>query len=634
MRFNAGYFGTCAVVLALLGTVLAGFILSVDRTTEPVTNYNYITDVSGLFSYSDVPAYIEYNPSTNYVGYIEDSTTPKYEASSTANNYRYVVSAGAVSTTTYTLSNINTSGSPSISLNPDYAESRGWHAFIKPDSTVQTYDPRIYWDGSDYDFGTPWAWAQPTNGDVCGVGSPIENSIPQITSLQTVLSAMDITGAFEKVEITITQTGAYPVLIYGGDWDISSIGQYYPYAVLNEDNAVPTDLEIDGATLTVKAYRNNTLMWEKPAVNVAVMHWYNARSNNNGISAVSCSATFDATITGLPVYGYMNPNAGVTLNGAGSIDWSNGYDNNEVTIKVLKPSSSAKLTITANASPFTVGWDSGVLKVWDSSNNVILTLGDWIAVQLTLNGSTGAVSFTPLYFDVSLITVADDTAYTQIVDNLITIGDISGISFSAGVGVTVPHWQIVKTTVFLNTYNTVMLDPALNIKAYFPELTDYRLNFYSFAIYGDSFTINDVPFTVNREAGTVTFTYLGVSVTQTLNNIYVSVEDGETYLNFANVNQRYDLGATDTEIITFTGYWYFTTGLYEPYTAYQTVYNWDLDGAFHADAGQCLIIFFLILGGVVLIGHVYFNVNVRVYDWIIVIFAGFFAYVYFGGLIV
>ena len=114
----------------------------------------------------------------------------------------------------------------------------------------------------------------------------------------------------------------------------------------------------------------------------------------------------------------------------------------------------------------------------------------------------------------------------------------------------------------------------------------------------------------------------------------MSTDDGHTYLTFADINKRYDLGETTTDTVSFTGYWYFSTGLYEAVDGVTTEYVWDLDGAFHADAGQCLIIFFAILGGFVTIGHVYGRVTVKALDWAVIIFAGFMAYVYFGGLIV
>lgn len=653
MRFNAGYFGTCAVVLALLGTVLAGFILSVEKTTVPVTNYDYITDVSGLFDYDTTPAYVDYNPSTNYVGYTADTGTPKYTQTTTANNYRYIVSAGEVTTDTLTISNAS-------SYNPDFAINKGWRATINPDSTVSTPFINFNWVGDSYNFGSPWIEPQfdnvPNNGRVRGVGSPIENTIIDIPSLQTVLLDAGLSGGFSSATITINQTGSYPVMFYAGDWrdyGYSTTRGSYPISDFSEDNVLPTTLVIDGATLIVKAYRNDALMWESSSNNVAVIYDYTARAN--GYSAVSCSATLDISKTGLPTYGYMNPNDGVTIDGSDisssgwrAITWANGYENDKVTFKVLlnyennnyKNIALNVYSGTSSSSQFSIQNDvHGAHFYYDRNGSYHPEiLGYWPAVQVTLYASENKIVVTPTN-DTSLLTVVDEQPYSFTLSNYLPAGTIDKIVFKNYLTASDPDrtatWQITSTSVFLNTYDTVMKDPSINIVSQFPDIyRDYRLNFYSFALYGESFTINGTNFAVDRNNATVTFQYGGQAVTQYLNNIYVTVDDLHTYLTFANVNQRYDLGATTTHVISFAGYWYFTTGLYEPVEGLQTVYNWDLNGAFHADAGQCLVIFFAILVGCVLIAHTYFNVNLRVYDWLIIGFAGFFAYVYFGGLIV
>ena len=74
--------------------------------------------------------------------------------------------------------------------------------------------------------------------------------------------------------------------------------------------------------------------------------------------------------------------------------------------------------------------------------------------------------------------------------------------------------------------------------------------------------------------------------------------------------------------------------MYEPFTGTKVVYNWELDGTFHANAGQCLIIFLGIMAICVLVGKVYGGVNVRIFDWLVIIFAGFLALSILGGMVV
>lgn len=648
MRFNAGYFGTCAVVLALLGTVLAGFVLSIDKETVPYTNYDYVTDVSGLFSYDETPAYVDYNPSTNYVGYTAVTGTVGFTTSSTANNYRYVVNAGDTWTGSYSFTQAKT-------FDYDYARAKGW---INYDDEVRVPPIFIKWVGTEVTIPDYMTYARV---DYQGLINSVRNDYnPQylnVASLQSVISEITAEeNPYKTLEIDITQTGTYPVLFYAGGWISAgglTPGASRPSVDMDESNSLPTKLIVDNATLNVTAYRDDTLIWESTANNVAVISHY--RGSGSGYDDVNTGVTFDMTYTGVPVYGYMNPNDGVTIDGSNisssgwrAITWSNGYENDKVTFKVLlnyennnyKNIALNVYSGTSSSSQFSIQNDiHGAHFYYDRNGSYHPeTLGYWPAVQVTLYASENKIVVTPTT-DTSLLTVVDEQPYSFTLSNYLPAGTIDKIVFKNYLTASDPNrtatWQITSTSVFLNTYDTVMKDPSINIVSQFPDIyRDYRLNFYSFALYGESFTINGTNFAVDRNNATVTFQYGGQAVTQYLNNIYVTVDDLHTYLTFANVNQRYDLGATTTHVISFAGYWYFTTGLYEPVEGLQTVYNWDLNGAFHADAGQCLVIFFAILVGCVLIAHTYFKVNLRVYDWLIIGFAGFFAYVYFGGLIV
>lgn len=627
MRFNAGYFGACAVVLALLGTVLAGFVLSVDKETVPYTNYNYVTDVSGLFSYDETPAYVDYNPSTNYVGYTAVTGTVGYTSTSTANNYRYVVEEGkTVNLDTITITNSTT--------NPD------------------TYLPDTFKAGSFVPFKP---YGDPSQAEVNGhhVVSMRPNEHPSAMSLSSLLDTIPNIVKYATLTLNLAYTGTMPVMIYAGNWTFTQatgavpFDIYSPDFVFNSDNITPDRLEVNAVTYQVEAYRDNVLMWTQTADKVGLIAWYlyqsNTDSSNPNIVEAPTSLTITGTATTYPTYAYMNPNAGVTIAGgnpdSGRISWTNGYENHKVTLKAVS---------TSTAELFVIPYDTdnnsfkGISLYWIGQHAYVRyymagvhetqDIGQWPALQLTIDADAREYRVTPTW-DVSLLTVVEEQPYTAVYSISGAIDNIGRLIFERS-AVSAPHWQITNTAVFLNTYNTVMNNPTIDIKDYFPDLDEYRLNFYSFALMGTGFNINGTDFAVNRDNATVTFTYGLAPVTHKLKNIYVSTDDEHTYLTFADINKRYDLGETTTDTISFTGYWYFSTGLYEAVDGVTSEYVWDLDGAFHADAGQCLIIFFAILGGFVVIGHVYGRVNVKALDWVIIIIAGFMAYVYFGGLIV
>ena len=605
MRFAKGYFGACVVVLAILGTAMGGFFLSLERTTETVESYNYITDVSGLFDYTNEPEYVEYNPSTNYVGYISGSADPQYEQTTQANNYRYILDQP-----------------PDRSLGSSLAigSTAPNHGDYGPMATAGG-NTMVQVDSSTIYPGT--------------IGSG------KITSLGYFLNLwfenFDPTPYSKLILNTSYSPNNSPVYFYCGNWErIYQNDIAFWYAETTEESAKPVKLIIDVSSLRTYAYNSSDdLLWQDVAYNVGCIHIY--RTSFSGGAATTSVTLLGTAGTPLPIYGYMNPNNGVTLSNAGYINWSNDYQNNEITIKFVKPSNTAWVELTVNGSSFRIGWYQGKLQFWNlapAPDTIHTVFGDWIGAQITLHGADGSVEVTPLYNDLSLTTVANTTAYTQTFDGVFAPGDITSIRFmNPNGGETYPHWQIVRTKVFLNTYNTVMQNPSINILNYFPDLDDYRLNFFAFAIYGSTFNINGVSFTVNKTNATVTFTIDDADVTQPLNNLYVTERDGNTYITFINQNKTYDLGETTTHVISFVGYWYFTTGLYEPFQTQQTVYTWDIDGTFHANAGQCLMIFLGIILLCVMVGKVYGGINPNILDWLVMIFAVFLAFSVLGGLI-
>ena len=74
MNFKNGYLGACIIVLGVVMTIVGGYLLSIEVTDEEVTKYSYVADLNGLFDSEPAPAYIEYNPSTNYTGYYTDGS--------------------------------------------------------------------------------------------------------------------------------------------------------------------------------------------------------------------------------------------------------------------------------------------------------------------------------------------------------------------------------------------------------------------------------------------------------------------------------------------------------------------------------------------------------------------------------
>lgn len=97
MQFRTGMMGVCVITLALAGALIGSWVLSMDVEEKEVTKYQALTDITGLFESDKAPEYIDYSPSTNYMGYYTDDSTignvhyfdgVDFTESPRANNYR------------------------------------------------------------------------------------------------------------------------------------------------------------------------------------------------------------------------------------------------------------------------------------------------------------------------------------------------------------------------------------------------------------------------------------------------------------------------------------------------------------------------------------------------------------------
>lgn len=79
MSFRNGYLGALVLLIALVATICGSWVLSLDVTETETTQYNYLTELTGLFDTEQAPTYIEYNPSTNYIGYYTDPETEYFD---------------------------------------------------------------------------------------------------------------------------------------------------------------------------------------------------------------------------------------------------------------------------------------------------------------------------------------------------------------------------------------------------------------------------------------------------------------------------------------------------------------------------------------------------------------------------
>lgn len=217
-------------------------------------------------------------------------------------------------------------------------------------------------------------------------------------------------------------------------------------------------------------------------------------------------------------------------------------------------------------------------------------IGNWNTYIISIDTEHGKVTVVPVKVFASF------TDYTVNDRQMHTILDFSDVIEDAAV-LHIRHndvgnqanrarFSVVDTWPFLDSYGVLLSNPTINMFDYFPQFDSIRVNFYSFAIFGDSITVNGITYPVTD--GKVTVTYVTddgknflpevmpnqdpKNRTFDLTNIYVTFsDDGHAYLTFADKRFTIDLGQYQPGdwTISMAGTWYFTTMAYEPYTGYE-----------------------------------------------------------------
>lgn len=495
MRFKRGYLGVLIVTLCLFGSALMCIILNVEKAEEITTKYDYVTDVTGLFEFSDAPQYTDYNPIENYIGYSNTTTavdSPSgitFVSSNSVNNYAVLVApsttvsgtSGSVNNST-SLPQASFSSAPVIMLNSQ-------DAAIVNDGTVSA---RLY----DFKISPVYDW--------------IRSIWPNFAD-------------YEQLTLTITTTGGAPntkaLFCYGG-YTAPGTGEFTLNVVGTRSTAVQSlTINPDDYTVTYSGtlgsgspFNSTYSMYESWIAYGAARqreNYFTTTGGNIGAGEsyynTTMSLSFTSTVTSGAEYGYMIPSGGVSLatngNGYYSTDWTNGQVNGRVTIILdggLNTSANpASLGITYAGGQITINkGDNWVLGVNGSTYNA----GAYRQIALTIDSISGQVQIRPVSFtnftDYSII----DTVLAEA--SIASSEGVSGLTFSP-LASTPLRWTIGDTVVLMDTYGAVMVDPSLNIGTYWPNMEWYRLWFQSFALYGDSMTINGRTYAVSDESVTI-----------------------------------------------------------------------------------------------------------------------------------
>lgn len=621
MRFENGMLGVCISVLAIMGMILSGFVLSVDQYDRTVTGYEYVTDISGLFDYSDQPTFIDYNPSANWTGFYtsDPDITDGINftgRSEPANSYP-----------------INQENTQLAEKSMDLSQ-QDLPAANPPGNLSGPYDTVKISDDT----------TSPNTGDLTA-----HIGWPRVATVASVLEKATGLGDYNVVRIDLNGD---VIGAPSSSWNVYSIpvgnlGHRADYCILPYSGAFNVSyLMVDAESNIVRGFTSaNVQVFQSTTTQTTLS--FNQASTETGFPQTDYlnGATQLGTEIGLTSYStptpvYMDISQGVSL--SSSVNWDNGYQNGGIDILFRAPSGSTTYSNTFNIPLLNIdGTSTGQTMTLTvnvpATGNVSVTLssgsesdtaslGSWRNFMVSLDFVNGTYEAIPVTDFVSFTTYSVLEGSGQSLDVDVSQRCIDTMNLSAGRSLT---FGIVQTSTFLNTYDAVMVDPSLNISDYFTELADIRLNFFSFALYGDSITINGETYEVDRNAQiNVPDTSRDEPVDRwlTLTNIYITFEGANTYLTFVNDGLTIDLGPTTTTEISMDGIWYFTTGLYEGYETTVTVYEWDYR-SFIFDSNTAIAVFLGLLALGTIVGSRMVRGGMSPLDFVVVGFAALCAFV-------
>lgn len=481
---------------------------------------------------------------------------------------------------------------------------QGWCA--SPAATVVDYHPgdRITVTWAAGGTQTLYAVWELGTSHVFNLYYDMKGGAPQIDTQTYEGSNVTTSHRFRISSVTPTKEG-YDFM----GWSINAAGTSVDYSPGNQI-LVAWDVESGTGNRTIYA------VWEENDTPVLLNGVYWSNDLYNGSVKLACRFTggnMNAThLISIPLYkGNMTANNQPT--------WEK--TNYQVDISISYPNTIIVITVSNNGAPL-------------SGFPVTADLGKWSGFELQIEAEKGVLNFTPMN------RFNNFTSYTTYSEREQTIADWSEYTSNNAVfrilhrdeGAGAPmSFQVVNTKTFLDTFGVVMTDPSINVHDYFPDYDKVRLNFYSFALYGDSFTLNGKTFPVTEGSVTIYYfkdysgmnhwlasidsptptnpygeRYVAQSKTMMLSNIYVTWNEDTCSLTFVNDKFTVDLGtySAGDETVSFTGFWYFTTTLYEPVTVTEK----SIDGSWKAMpdiGGPAMILLYLgVLLGLGLIAHV------------------------------
>lgn len=629
MKFARGMLGLAVTTVAIMGTILMGFALSSETKTVEYDDFEYITNVSGLFETSQTPQYVQYNPAANWTGYslTNGGLTGgiNYSTSQNANLYP-------------------------IEQDPTYVNYTNLSIVDLDQAIPPTSDKLLESWGVVYNSTDTYKPVYGYNGD------NITTNKPYVTTLRTVYNALD-GGSYDQVTIDLDGT---TVWCKASDWTSSTwnynaggLVQRYTVYTLNTNyasTAIPTGT-ITMTKATMSASFTPTGGSPQLIGNLDDVHLvYGGSGTGEGQLVLGTTITGQKITNVTPIY--MDPSQGVSLSSNSSVYWNNGYIVSKMDILFRAPTSSGSYYTEINIPDNNTGaYNRNILEFnYSSSSGITISIrhsdadtgsvstiykniGKWRNCIVSLDLINQMITITPIikYTNMFDYTTSDDIQtldFSGIRSNMIPTDKF--IFHTPISNYQSPVFGVINTEVFMDTYGVVMIDPRIDPFALFPQYANpgetLRIDFRSFAIYGSGpifFGMGDKGFGLNVDNGVVTFdgkSYdlaggMTVDITKKITAYdYVIRINGETIPDpYGN-----QIGIDDSTVL-LSGNWYMETDVYRGVVKSKEVTEFTFD-TFVFDSNSAIMCYLglLILGTA--IGARYAGASWT--DMIIILFAG------------
>ena len=318
MRFDSGMLGLCISVCAVMGMVLSGFLLSVDAYERQVTQFDFVTDVSGLFEYTDEPSFTDYNPSANWTGFYTGSSDITdgidFTSQSVANSYPIKQASTVTGTGTAQLDDLDLEqlSPPVIISSPQSAHQWG-----------------IVFDREPATSGTP----------------TFDVPSPGVATLQTLIDSLGLSSESNSITFTLGNSEESPIIIPTSSWIYrlwqpplsSKVEAYTASYYRNSESTASVTIDLESGVAT--GYDSTGgLLWRESAAMMCIV--YGGIAPSSSANQWNLDTVIDYAAYSYPDPIYMDISQGVAITGS-STHWQNGEINGRIDVLFRIPNSSA-----------------------------------------------------------------------------------------------------------------------------------------------------------------------------------------------------------------------------------------------------------------------------------------------------